>query len=318
MLGARARVVVLAASLAVAGAAAGAATAPPPTGGLIAFDRQLGEASWAIGLIGPTGGAARLLQLRVHGGHDPAWSPDGRSIAFGSWGFADGGIPDGIWVVDANGRGLRRVATADDPSDPTWSPDGRRIAFSATGIQGAGCCVRKVYVVDARGTRLRQAIARPRLHVDEPAWSPDGRSIAVRVRSLFAATGEIALARPDGTGLHAITSTGGRDPAWSPDGRLIAYEGLFGSEIERTIVIRPDGTGRRPVGDPRPGGDQGPSWSPDGRWLVVASTRRTRPTAFPPPRELFLISLDGRQALEISPRPDIDTDPAWSPAAGNV
>src|SRR5690242_3822374 len=59
---------------------------------------------------------------------DPAWSPDGRRIAFttnrrdGSW---------DIYVMNANGKAQTPVlATAASEADPAWSPDGLRIAFT--------------------------------------------------------------------------------------------------------------------------------------------------------------------------------------------
>ncbi|MFC0041749.1 protein kinase domain-containing protein [Actinomadura rayongensis] len=56
---------------------------------------------------------------------DPAWSPDGRRIA-----YTRGKDPGEIWVMNADGTGGHRVTTgAENESDPSWSPDGRWIAY---------------------------------------------------------------------------------------------------------------------------------------------------------------------------------------------
>jgi Tol biopolymer transport system component len=57
---------------------------------------------------------------------DPAWSPDGRQIAF----RRGAGIDAEIYLMNADGTNERLLATGPGPdSDPTWSPDGGRIAF---------------------------------------------------------------------------------------------------------------------------------------------------------------------------------------------
>jgi TolB protein len=63
----------------------------------------------------------------------PAWSPDGTKIAFTRRRRDSGGLrltgPDDIYVINADGSGLRQLAN--DAADPAWSPDGSRIAFSS-------------------------------------------------------------------------------------------------------------------------------------------------------------------------------------------
>src|SRR3954463_15286948 len=57
---------------------------------------------------------------------EPAWSPNGRLIAFSSTRDGNGEI----YVMNADGTRPRRLTRNPlDDTDPTWSPDGRRIAF---------------------------------------------------------------------------------------------------------------------------------------------------------------------------------------------
>src|SRR5262245_54710577 len=68
------------------------------------------------------GGAPRALGK----GFNPAWSPDGRRIAFTR--------NDGVYVMQADGSGARKVATnryVESSGAPTWSPDGRKLAYIA-------------------------------------------------------------------------------------------------------------------------------------------------------------------------------------------
>lgn len=108
----------------------------------------------------------------------PAWSPDGRWLAFHS------GRDGGIFVVPARGGVPRQVAPAG--SHPAWSPDGRRLAFqsdeftdatpSAHGAQAGST----LWIVDVDGSHLRPVtrLGRPGGGHGVPAWSHDGRWLA--------------------------------------------------------------------------------------------------------------------------------------------
>jgi TolB protein len=72
--------------------------------------------------------------------YDPTWSPDGSQLAF----FRT----DGIYVVNADGSGMRRLIQ--EGQYPDWSPDGRRIAYSLRG---------DIYVAAADGTGARSVSA---------------------------------------------------------------------------------------------------------------------------------------------------------------
>ena len=85
----------------------------------------------------------------------PAWSPDGKQIAFVS---AREGTPH-VYVMDADGTGTRRLTDSDQEDDhPTWSSDGTRIAFRGK-VRSSRCLRRAAPPCVGRG--LGSAQTRP-------------------------------------------------------------------------------------------------------------------------------------------------------------
>ena len=109
---------------------------------------------------------------RTSSASDPAWSPDGRKIAF--VGMGDDGNTD-VYVVGADGLGQQRLTRHPGvDGNPAWSPDGRKIAFTRGAREW---CAGKthIYVMNADGSRQRR-LARGHVHFSV-AWSPDGRKM---------------------------------------------------------------------------------------------------------------------------------------------
>ena len=120
--------------------AAGADPAWSPNGRTIAFAQVRPNGTWHLYSVSAAGGRPRWIgaaagETDVGGGSSspsdtqPAWSPDGRRIAFTRH-FA--GASGAVHVMPAGGGAARRVTPAMfDAIDPAWSPDGSRIAFVA-------------------------------------------------------------------------------------------------------------------------------------------------------------------------------------------
>ncbi len=90
----------------------------------------------------------------------PAWSPDGKQIAFTS---TRGGRPQ-IYVMDADGKNLRRVSQGDTSDfSPTWSPDGNWIAFAS--FRGGST---DIYMMDLNGANVTRLT---KTGGDHPTWS---------------------------------------------------------------------------------------------------------------------------------------------------
>ena len=165
-------------------------------------------------------------------GH-PAWSPDGKQIAFIS--DRDGDLE--IYVMNADGSGQTRLTTDSAVSlGFAWSPDGSRIAFTSRGRNW------DIYVMNADGTGQRRLTTDAA--VDEwPAWSPDGSRITFVSRR--DGNSEIYVMNADGSGVTRLTTNSVIDmrPAWSPDGSKISFVSFSDGDVPELCVMKADGSG---------------------------------------------------------------------------
>ncbi len=222
---------------------------------------------------------------------DPAWSPDGSTIAFAR--SSAHGIS--VFVVDADGRNRRELT---DPSlsaqEPEWSPDGSMIAFS-TGCDG-------IMVMRADGTGVRSVVPSDGNDCPvSPTWSADGTSLA------FQNDGELFVVGVDGTHLRNLTNTFEvyeANPAWSPDGDRIAFvRAVDGDGSSEIWTMSPTGTDLRLVA----GGELSPLfsavWSPDGQYLLIEHDEA-----------VFRARPDGSDFQRLF----AGFEPAWQPLPGGI
>jgi WD40 repeat protein len=175
-------------------------------------------------------------------------------------------------VANADGSDVREISPAVDGLDwQDWSPDGRQIAFLSR-VRGAG----QINVVNVDGTDLRTLpVGRP---AHEISWlPPDGREIVFRGEQLHDTDplSGIFAVRPDGTGLHEISTMPALDKndyqevAVSPDGTLVATTRSVpdqGSQIH--LIDLQTGDDRVLPASPDAVAQQGAGFSPDGLNVV--------------------------------------------------
>ena len=184
----------------------------------------------------------------------PAWSPDGKRIAFVRLEF--GKEVPGIYTMAPDGSGERRLVAFNGEDiwalfhdwGPEWSPDGNTIAFMSASAMGS-----TLYVVEADGSGLS------RLHRDSRVVPPG----------------------PDVKDGDIYLSSGG-PLAWSPDGQMIAFmetssraDGRSSSHTTQIYVIGRDGEGLRSIWESRRTAGDPPTlqWLPDGSKILLAYNR---------------------------------------------
>ena len=194
-------------------------------------------------------GGERSGRIGRHIAGDPAWSPDGKMLAFVAG--------KSLFVAKADGTGARRITGAlVEIYGPHWSPDSERIVYYAGGaVENLDLFV--VAVASRRVTRL----TRRKGDDVEPTWSPDGRTIAYVQRPPAAPMGALVVIRADGSGRRTLLREPRySSPAWSPNGTRIAIVRGFESAAEIYTTAR-NGSDLRRVTRNRYA-DDAPDWRP--------------------------------------------------------
>jgi Tol biopolymer transport system component len=145
----------------------------------------------------------------------PAWSPDGRQIAY----YRLTGIQsDGVFVVSPLGGSERRIA--DHGGAPAWTPDGKALVMTDAGEQGL------IHQVLETGVRRRLTQSPAGFSDGFPKVSPDGKTVAfTRDKSPQSALFVVPITGGEPTRLTEWGEVIGRLD-WTPDGREILYPQL--------------------------------------------------------------------------------------------
>jgi len=226
----------------------------------------------------------------------PVWSPDARSIAFGSWrsGYQD------IYILFPYGDGVLQNPTKGNAARqnflPAFSPDGTRIAYTSTGDGNS-----EIYVMNRDGSNRQRLTNHPNIDVT-PTWSPTGTQIAFT--SDRTGTPQIYIMNADGTGLQQITRESACDrPTWSPAPlNEIAYSSRAGGG--NIVKIFDFATRSTRALTEAIGNNESPAFSPNGRHVAFVSTRAGK-------EQIFTIHRDGSGLRQIT-RTGTNRYPNWS------
>ena len=285
-----------------------AATATDPGGdGVIAFSRVFALTDADIAAVVPDSLESYALTHNSLTDFDPAWSPDGRKMAFS----ASGSDVD-IWVQTSDGYNAHDITN--DPDHPdlgaSWSPDGRQIVYWRQNFDGTG----SIWVMNADGTGQTQ-LTDDSVTNATPSWSPDGSRIAFMTNR--DGNNELYTMAPDGSDLQRLTTTPDvqeENQDWSPDGSMIAFDSCPaatypcpGSADYNIFVMAADGSGLTQLTTDT-GIDAHPSWSPQGTRIAFRADR--------PYTAIWMMDADGSNQTQLTfGNFHGGVDPAWQPLA---
>jgi Tol biopolymer transport system component len=229
---------------------------------------------------------------------DPAFSPDGKQVAF-SWDGEKGDNFD-IYVKLVGAESTLRLTT--NPASerlPAWSPDGTSIAFYRDLGNHSG-----LFVVPALGGMQRMVAQMAPPFCLGLSWSPDGKSLAIADRSSPQGVSGIFLLSIASGEKRKMTSppdgyVGDCFPKFSPDGRAVAFIRLVNYSDIDDLYVQPIAQGW-PKGEPRRVTfDErlisGLDWTEDGRNLVFSSNRSGG-------RSLWMVSAAGGMLRQLAVR----------------
>jgi Tol biopolymer transport system component/DNA-binding winged helix-turn-helix (wHTH) protein len=271
------------------------------------------------------GAGTRPVQITADGGQNiqPAWSPDGRLIAYHSM------RRGGIWVSPSLGGNARQLSAFG--SQPVWSPDSSQVAFrseNVTSVDVFGTFPGRpstLWVAPAGGGTAEQVtrVNTPKGRHGMPFWSPDGHWLGFVNHTKLLAS-ELWLLSWKDRRLVKLQGDGSLhlNPVYAPDGSSIYYVGARspdGFGLFRLTLT----AGGQAAADPFPveltGADVPLSLAIDPRGTRLAYSLSTLKN------DLFALPLSPRTAEPAGPAHELTRDtsfrklyPSFSPDASRI
>lgn len=261
------------------------------------------DGDYEIYVMRANGSRVRQLTHNTADDYGPAWSPDGRSIAFVRFVSRSN---EEIFLMSAQGTAEMRVRIpSTQDSDPTWTPDGHWITYVGA-WDGAS-----VYMMRRDGTpRGAIVLEEDNSYMENPAWAPGGRRLVYTYEggTLFRATccegrGRVSQADDDRrlARLGRIDST-----SWSSDGEWI----LLSSDVGKgergnhdIFIVRPGGKDLRKI-DAHSTESTGADWGRGSHRFVFASDRKQ---SF----DIFMMNRRGSKLWRLTHSHADEIDPDW-------